>query len=155
MINEVRRKDREIDVVEAKKILAESNFGVLSMNGREDGYAYGVPISYVFTGTSIYFHCAVEGRKLLHIMDSNKVCFCVVGQAETQAAEFSVRYKSAIAFGKITDVDGQEKFDALISFVKKYSSDFITEGTKYAESSGNKTRVLRLDIESVTGKSRK
>ena len=33
----------------------------------EDGYAYGVPLNYVYVDNSIYFHCAKEGHKLDNI----------------------------------------------------------------------------------------
>lgn len=64
MFYEMRRKDRLLTEKEAKEILSEGEYGVLSTIG-EDGYPYGVPVNYVYLNDSIYFHCAADvGHKL-------------------------------------------------------------------------------------------
>jgi nitroimidazol reductase NimA-like FMN-containing flavoprotein (pyridoxamine 5'-phosphate oxidase superfamily) len=45
----IRRKDRALSEEEAFKILKAGEYGVLSTVG-EDGYPYGVPVSYAYTG---------------------------------------------------------------------------------------------------------
>jgi hypothetical protein len=154
MLNAVRRKDRQLDREEAEKILATGIYGVLSMNGEND-YAYGVPLSYAFTGSSIYVHCAPEGRKMTLIRKDNRVSFCVVAESIPLADQFSMKYKSAMVFGKAYEVDREEKFEALMLLVKKYSAGYLEKGKAYALDSLHKTAVIRLDIEFVTAKARK
>ena len=81
MFQEMRRQDRALIRPEIEEILVNGMFGVLSMNGKDD-YAYGVPLSYVYLKNVIYVHCALEGKKLTHIRQDNRVSFCVVGEAE-------------------------------------------------------------------------
>ncbi|ABR48427.1 pyridoxamine 5'-phosphate oxidase-related, FMN-binding [Alkaliphilus metalliredigens QYMF] len=79
MFRELRRKDREIKNNEVIQIIENSDYGILSTVS-QNGYPYGVPVSFVFINNSIYFHCATEGHKLDNILNNNKVSFCVVGE---------------------------------------------------------------------------
>lgn len=153
----MRRQDRGMDQKETEEVLQKGKYGILSMNGAND-YAYGVPMSYVYTGNSIYLHCALEGKKLTHIRNNNKVSFCVVGDADPLPNDFSMKYKSVIAFGKVSEVDDvREKQEALVAMIEKYASnqDYIERGRIYAANSLHITVVLRIDIDYLTGKARR
>jgi len=154
MFKEVRRQDRKLSDAETDELLLNGNYGVLSMIG-ENGYAYGVPLSYVYSDNSIYLHCASEGQKLAYIRINNKVSFCVVGEASPLPDQFSMKYESAIIFGKAMEIEGEEKLKALIAFVEKYSSKYMEKGKELASNSLHKTVVIRIDIESITGKARR
>lgn len=158
MFQEMRRQDRGLDRAETEKILANGMFGVLSMNGEND-YAYGVPFSYVYLQNRIYLHCAPEGKKLQHIRRDNRVSFCVVVEAEPLPDKFSMKYQSAMVFGKIYEVvNDEEKFQGLVALVEKYyrgDEAHIARGKEKAASSLEKTAVLRIDVDHLTGKVRK
>lgn len=155
MFREMRRQDRGLNRVEAEEILVKGTYGILSTNGG-DGYAYGVPISYVYEDGSIYLHCAPEGQKLDRMRSDDRVSFCVVVEATPLVDVFSMKYTSAIAFGKAGEVDGEEKMKALVSFVKKYSTDeYLEKGTEYAQKAFQKLVVIKITVEHLTGKSRK
>ncbi|NLB53024.1 MAG: hypothetical protein GX808_08820 [Syntrophomonadaceae bacterium] len=62
----------ELTNTEAIELLKAGEYGVLS-SVSENGYAYGVPLNYVYFDNSIYFHCAAEGRKLDDIKKNDKV----------------------------------------------------------------------------------
>lgn len=76
-MKEVRRRDREIAPQESINILDTAEYGILSTVGN-DGQPYGVPLSYVLKGDSIYFHCAISGHKLENI-EHNAKCFILRG----------------------------------------------------------------------------
>ncbi len=156
MFTQMRRQDRELSPGEAADILTRGLYGVLSMIGA-DAYGYGVPLSYVYTGGRIYFHCAWEGQKLVYLRRHNKVSFCVVTEAVPLTEKFSMRYRSAMACGKISEVEGEEKMAALLALVDKYACDdaYRERGRPHAVNGFAKTVVLRLDIERLTGKTRK
>jgi nitroimidazol reductase NimA-like FMN-containing flavoprotein (pyridoxamine 5'-phosphate oxidase superfamily) len=155
MFKKMRRQDRELSSAETTELLAKGNYGVLSMVGHDD-YGYGVPLNFVYTDGGIYFHCALEGQKLDSIRKNNKVSFCVVGEAIPLLDEFSMKYMSAIVFGRIREVEGDEKMNVLIALIEKYSTpEFLEKGKGYAEKAFGKTAVLRLDIEKITGKARR
>ncbi len=154
MFQEMRRKDRELQNTEAIEILKKCNYGTLSTVNK-DGYPYGVPVSYVYFNDAIYFHCAVEGSKLNNIAGNNKVSFSVVGETCILPSEFSTKYESVIIFGKATEVFDSEKNDVFMEIIDKYSPDFMTEGKKYVENAGGKTKVIKISIEHISGKARR
>ncbi|MGD0216186.1 MAG: pyridoxamine 5'-phosphate oxidase family protein [Desulfobaccales bacterium] len=161
MFQELRRLDRGLTRPQAEEILAAGSFGFLSMNGGDD-YAYGVPFSYVYVQNSIYLHCALQGKKLDLIRRDNRVSFCVVQGAEPIFKfpdTFSMKYKSAMVFGKIYEVAAdQEKLQGLIALVEKYFRDdpeHLELGKVKAANSLDRTAVLRLDIDHLTGKVRR
>ncbi len=150
----VRRKDRESSPEMATQLLAQGEYGFLATAGL-DGQAYGVPMNYVFKNNSLYFHCAPEGHKLDNIRANNKVSFCVVGKAKVLPDKFSTEYESVIAFGTAVEVQGEEKAQALLNLLEKYSPDYLEEGkavmTKYLD----KTSVIKMDLQHITGKARR
>jgi nitroimidazol reductase NimA-like FMN-containing flavoprotein (pyridoxamine 5'-phosphate oxidase superfamily) len=50
---------------------------------------------------------------------------------------------------------GDEKLSALAELLKKYSPDFLEKGQRYIESDAGKTRVYKIEIEVLSGKSRR
>lgn len=154
MFREMRRKDRELKNDEIIKILQSNTYGTLS-TASENGYPYGVPISYIFFNNSIYFHSATKGHKIDNILNNSKVSFCVVGETCTLPDKFTTNYESVIVFGNALEVLDDEKNLALLEIVRKYSPDYTEEGKEYIEKSGKATRVLKISIEHISGKARR
>lgn len=153
MFRELIRNDRQVTDEQAIELLKQGEFGILSTIDT-NGYPYGVPLSYSYFNNAIYFHCALQGHKLDNISNNDKVSFCVVNEAITLPQKFTVAYQSVILYGKASEVSGEEKFDALLSLIEKYSPEYIESGRKYIENDIEKTRVLKIDIERITGKCR-
>lgn len=150
----IRRKDRLLEVDRAMDILRGGEYGFLAIGGKEGGY--GIPLNYVLKDDRIFFHCAPEGEKLSFIAKNGAVCFCVVGRTEVQPSMFTTIYESVMAFGRITVVeDDDQRMEALELIVAKYSPEFKEKGAIYAVKSMPRTKILRLDIERVSGKSKK
>jgi len=150
---EMRRQDRAMTSEDAEAILRRGEWGVLSMvDGAGD--PYGVPISYVYEGDTIYLHCALEGRKVDALRCHPVVSFCVVDRATTLPERFSVDLASVIVCGEATEVTGDRKQLALSTLIAKYSPDFVTEGEAYIASASDKTMVVEIAIERITGKAR-
>ena len=151
---EVRKVERQITKTAAAEVLIKGEYGVLSTIG-EDGYAYGVPLSYVYRKETIYLHCALEGHKLDNIKFCEKASFCVVGDTEILPEKFSTKYESVIVFGVVKEVELAEREEALLGLVEKYSPNYIEKGKAYIRSGQDKARVIKLCIEHITGKARK
>jgi nitroimidazol reductase NimA-like FMN-containing flavoprotein (pyridoxamine 5'-phosphate oxidase superfamily) len=134
--------------------LRSGEYGVLSTVS-EDGQPYGVPVNYCYASGSIFFHCAPEGHKLDNLAAEARVSFCVVGKTELMPAEFGTKYESAIVFGRAVEVLGPAKQEAFAEILKKYSAGFEKEGLVYTEQAGAKTRLFRIEIESLAGKARR
>ena len=157
MFQAMRRQDRQLTRPETEAVLARGLYGVLSINAGDD-YGYGVPFSYVYQDNKIYLHCALEGKKLTLMRRNNKVGFCVVLDAEPKPDKYSMKYRSAMAFGRASEVrDPAEQLSALIALVEKYYTDrdHIEKGKVKAAESLHQTLVIRIDIDHLTGKVRK
>lgn len=150
----MRRKERAISREEALELLKNAEYGVLS-TASEDGSPYGVPLSFCVIDQCIYFHCALEGHKIDNIRQNNSVSFCVVGKTKVQPDQFTTLFQSAIVSGKAGEVKGDTKKRALRSLVEKYSPDFVTEGDSYIEKLWNRTKILEITIDHISGKSKK
>lgn len=151
----VRRQDRLWSETDARKLLDTGEFGTLSMCGT-NGYGYGIPISYVTENGSIYFHCAPEGYKLMCLQANNRVCFTVVGRTHVISGGFTTEYESVMVFGKIDiNLSDEEKRHALELLSAKYNPGYEQRAARYIAGSFARTYVLRLDIEHLTGKTKK
>ena len=149
----MRRKDREITPQEAIAILSVAEYGVLSTVG-EDCQPYGVPLSYAYKEDAIYFHCAIDGQKLDNIARNSKISFCVVGNTNILPDSFGTEYESVIVFGTANEVHGDERYNALVSLLEKYCTEFVKEGLQYIELKDNVTKVFKLEISHISGKAR-
>jgi nitroimidazol reductase NimA-like FMN-containing flavoprotein (pyridoxamine 5'-phosphate oxidase superfamily) len=150
----MRRKDREITEDEAIEILIKGEHGILSMCSPENE-GYGIPLNYVLDNHQIYFHCAAAGSKLDYLRNNNKVSFCVVGNTTVIPSDFGTLYESTIVSGTTSEVDGNEKREALKRIIEKYSADFIIEGNEYIDKLYDSVSVIKLSIQSITGKARR
>lgn len=157
MFREVRRQNRILEGERITELLINSEFGFLSLGTSENGYAYGIPISYAYEeeSNSLYFHCAPEGQKLDEISKNNKVSFCVVGKTNPIANQFTTLYESVIAFGDaVTNLSDDEKRKALRLLVKKYSAGFEEIAEQYMDKSWNRTSTFKIEIKHITAKAK-
>lgn len=77
MFREMRRSRQQLTREEAEAVLSRGTSGVLSVLG-DEGYPYGVPLSYVYHDGKLYFHWARSGHKLDAVRACHKASFCVV-----------------------------------------------------------------------------
>lgn len=153
MFTEMRRKNRQITIYQAEQILSVCEYGVLSLHGA-NGYPYAVPLNYVYKDKNIYFHCAPDGFKLDCIALDNSVSFCVVCKSEIISSKFTTDFSSVIVFGKAHEAFAEEKTELLKALIDKYSKDYKKEGYAHIEKSLETLKVIRINIEHITGKSR-
>lgn len=148
----MRRRDKEItdrDVIDA--IINESKFCRLALS--EDDRPYIVPVSFGYDGNALYFHGALEGKKIDILRKNSNVCFEFDSDGEPipsdESCSWSVRYKSVIGNGKARLLeDADSKLRALDIIMRHYSE----ESFEYPEEKIKKTAIIRVDIETVTGK---
>lgn len=154
MFREMRRKDRALSLPETMEILNTCSYGILSTIG-QNGYPYGVPVNYVCVSDAVYFHCALTGEKLDNIAANSHASFCVVTKVENLPAEFATAYESVVLFGKAVPVAGEERSEALLALIQKYSPDYLESGKEYIQKMDHLTQVVKIVPEHITGKGRK
>ena len=79
----------------------------------------------------------------------------MVGQTEVLADKFSTKYESVMVFGQASLVEpSAEKDEALLALIRKYSANYLENGIAYINSAKDKTAVIRIVPELMTGKKR-
>lgn len=156
MFKEMRRKRQLLTNEEACAILKKGTSGVLALS-KENDYPYAVPISYVFDGEKIYFHCAKSGHKLDIIRENDKASFCVIDQDLIVPEKYTTYYRSVIVFGKIHIIeDENEKRKAIEKLAIKYApleSEFSRNNE--IDSSWRALCMLEMTIDYMSGKEAK
>ncbi|SMB79405.1 hypothetical protein SAMN00017405_0755 [Desulfonispora thiosulfatigenes DSM 11270] len=172
-MTEMRRKDREMNTKFAQNVIDGANFATLSMIDNV-GLPYGIPISFVRDGDIIYFHSALEGKKVDILKKNPLVSMSFVGKVEVPQlftqdeiksliAEnkfsllarkvYTTEFESTIVSGKTSLlVNKEEKIKALRLICQKYTPNYMDYFSYAIESSLNHTLVYRLDIEKISGK---
>ena len=153
MFREMRRKNQLLSDEISREILKKNTSGVLSLMG-DEGYPYGVPLSYVLVGDKIFFHCAKEGHKIDAIRREEKASFCVIDQDKIVSEEYTTYFRSVIAFGKAHILESdEEKMNAIRILTRKYSGDQGEEGIdKEIGKHFANLCMIQFDIEHLTGK---
>ncbi len=153
MFREMRRKRQALSQEEIDLVLYKGTSGVLALSG-DDGYPYALPISYVYDGGRIYFHCAKSGHKLDAIKRNKKASFCVIDQDQIVPAEYTSYFRSVIAFGQIHIMeDGPQKQAAIQQLALKYAPEDTPAGRQKAiDKEWSALCMLEMQIDHVTGK---
>jgi nitroimidazol reductase NimA-like FMN-containing flavoprotein (pyridoxamine 5'-phosphate oxidase superfamily) len=105
----------------------------------------------------IYFHSGKEGERISNLRNNPYASFFVVGYHDVIYSQFTAAYSSAVVQGRISIIaDEEERRFALTSLVRRYTSHELPEAAMldYIEEGLKRVEMLRLDIESVTGKAR-
>jgi len=147
----MRRKDKAIETDAAIELLANCEYGILSTTD-SDGQPYGVPLNYVYKDNNIYFHSALAGHKIDNMRCNSKVSFCAIGDTKVIPSLFGTEYVSVVAFGIASEVQGSERYDALLWLLEKYSPDYIEKGKTYIKKHDSVTKVIKISINSISGK---
>ena len=105
MFRPMRRSAQALDGGACVEILERGTSGVLALAG-DGGWPYAVPLSYVYSDGKLYFHCAKSGHKLDAVRECDKASFCVVARDDVVPEEFTTRYVSVIAFGRVREITG-------------------------------------------------
>jgi nitroimidazol reductase NimA-like FMN-containing flavoprotein (pyridoxamine 5'-phosphate oxidase superfamily) len=153
MFRTMRRAKQELSREECEAILEAGSNGTLAVLG-DDGYAYAVPLSYVYWNGKIVFHCAKKGHKLDALIVNPKVSFCVVGQDEVTPETFATDYTSVIVFGRARVMDDEDEILASIRALgMKYCAEVPVE--RHEEEIAKDRPILcmvAIEVDHMTGK---
>lgn len=173
----MRRKDREMSREFGLKVIDKSRYGVLSMTG-EDNEPYGIPLSIVRDGSNLYFHSAMDGKKVKIFETNPKISIAFVGETkipenytkeeldeivkdESKAVlliskVFTTEYQSAIVTGKVKLVeDENEKNKALRLICEKYAPTKMDYFNMAIKAGLKRTNVYQIEIEEIKSKRKK
>ena len=150
----MRRKELAVaDKSQMEAILKKAT--IVRLGLCRDNVPYIVPMVFGYEDGRIYTHAAKEGTKLDIIRENSKVCFEVDIDHEyvvgARACECGIKYRSVIGFAKgsiVSDIaDAKHGLQVIMEHCAGKKPEFTD---REAES----VAVIRLDIESMTGKTR-
>lgn len=148
----MRRSEKEI--TDESAIEAIINASLVCRLALSDGdQPYIVPLSFGYEDRTLYFHSALEGKKIDILRKNNRICFefdvnTEIIEAE-KACKWGIKYQSVIGFGKAVLVENiVEKEKALNIIINHYSN----QNFQFPDKAIKKTAVIKIEIESMTGK---
>ena len=149
----MRRKAQQLSVEKCEEMLCKNTAGVLSLSG-DDGYPYGVPLSFCYDNGKLIFHCAKTGHKIDSVRRSSKASFCVIDKDEIIAEEYTTYFRSVIAFGKIRIAeDDAQKRELLDVLAKKYNQEDTAEHrSEVINREPAAVCILEMTVEHLSGK---
>lgn len=158
----MRRKKQEItERSKIEEILRRERVGRLATVGG-DGYPYIVPLNYVYSNATIYFHCALAGEKLGNISRNDKVCFEVdtvlsyidLGfDSAMEPCDVGQFFQSVIIRGRAELIDDpEEKLAALNALVGSHEGISKYDGIKSQMKAVQRCHVVGIRIEKISGK---
>lgn len=152
----MRRNDRALPETALEDVLRRGK--VLHLGLQDGDMPYVVPVNYGFAVEDgkriLYFHGAVQGKKLNLLRQNPNAAFCValdqgVNRGETSCA-WSCRYESVLGRGTVTELRSfEDKRRGLACILAQYAPE---EPFSAPEEILERTAVLRLEITACTGK---
>jgi len=154
----MRRKEKEITSIEEKlEIIAKCKVCRIGLS--ENNYPYIVPLNYGFSyddkKLTLYFHCAMEGKKIDIIRNNNNACFEI--DCDTKLIEgkkpcnYGYEFRSIIGFGKIIFLDTKdEKINGLNYLMKQLTEKDVKYD--FNENELNSVIVFKMTVDEFTGK---
>jgi nitroimidazol reductase NimA-like FMN-containing flavoprotein (pyridoxamine 5'-phosphate oxidase superfamily) len=149
----MRRKEREIaDRREIESIIYKYLVCRLAMT--EGDHPYAIPLCFGYKDNALYFHTAMKGMKMDILKKNNRVCFEFDLDHEIVTSpnpcDWGIKYRSVIGFGKAAFLEDTEpKKKALEIILEHYGA---RGPFSYSEKGFRKTMIIKVDIESMTGK---
>lgn len=153
----MRRKDREIkDFDKLLQIMRQCDSCVLALN--DDGFPYMVPLNFgmdIEDGQLyLYFHCAMQGKKLDLIRKDNRATFEMDCDHSfilyDKRMSCTMGYSSVIGHGLIEFVEDEKKYEVLKVLMRQYhAEDFLFNIDMIKV-----TTVLKMKVLDITGKRR-
>ena len=152
----MRRSDREVkDISEITEIIEKCEVCRIALNG-DDGFPYVVPLNFGHCQengrTVLYFHCAMQGKKLDLIKADNRASFEMDCSCELVPSDFegecTMTYESVIGRGRIEFVEDEDKLHALEVLMGHYHKGEFTINGAVAKH----TCAFKLTVDEMTGK---
>ena len=151
MKHEMRRAKQRLSPEESLAILEKGSSDVLALWDGEEPYA--VPLSYVYSGGKLYFHCARAGRKLDAIRVCPRASFCVVAADDVIPEKYTTAYRSVIVSGRLRIIEDEgEMIPALRQLAEKYHPGHSEDAEREISAGLSHMFMLELSADEISGK---
>ena len=149
----MRRKESEIrETGELRDIIQRAQICRIGLS--ENDTPYIIPMNFGYRDERLFFHCALQGRKLDIIRDNPKVCFEMdvdyeISRPEGRPCGWSAKYRSIIGTGTADIIeDPHEKSEALNIIIGHYGG----KPYDFSETELEKVCIIKITIDNLSGK---
>ncbi len=147
----MRRQEREIsDPKVLESIINKASVCRLAMC--EGSVPYIVPLCFGYEKGALYFHSAIEGRKLEILKKNPRVCFEMDIDCELVKSgdRCTMKYRSVIGNGQASFIETlEDKRNALDLIMRHYNQEPIPYPDPVLT---NMLAVIKVEIKEMTGK---
>lgn len=155
----IRRSEREIsDNEEFIAILSNCKYAIISLCKNNQPYIVTLSYGYDNNENALYFHCAKEGQKIDFIRSNPYACVTIIDDDGFDMNSCEHAYKSLVIRGSIELVNEKDIADHAIQLMilqlEKNEPEKFMEKLKNGNKSYDNMQILRMKIESITGKVR-
>ena len=149
----MRRKDRERDREFALAVIDQCEYGTVAIQGEEP---YCLPLSLVRVGEELYFHCALEGKKIDLLRENSAVWVSFVGSNAAAEDDFTTYFRSAMVRGTARQVtDPEEKAAALNALCQKLTPNHMPAFDREVARSLAVTGIWKIRMDEITAKEKR
>jgi uncharacterized protein len=165
----MRNKKRQVTSRAAMEaVLQEARLLHLGMCDQEhhEALPYVLPLNFGYADGCIYIHSSREGKKIDILRRNPRVCFAAEvdvalrppkakpdpdapGDESASACAFGMRYRSVVGFGRAVILEYPDAVRQGLDVIMAHYSEGRYD---YLENVLGKTAVIRIDVESMTGK---
>jgi nitroimidazol reductase NimA-like FMN-containing flavoprotein (pyridoxamine 5'-phosphate oxidase superfamily) len=148
----MRRSEKEITDEPAMEEIIDASL-VCRLALSNENQPYIVPLSFGYQAKTLYFHSALEGKKIDIINKNNCVCFEFDVNTEIKEAEkackWGMKYQSVIGFGKAVLVENVVEKKKALNIIMNHYSD---QKFQFPDKAIKKIAIIKIEIERMTGK---
>jgi nitroimidazol reductase NimA-like FMN-containing flavoprotein (pyridoxamine 5'-phosphate oxidase superfamily) len=152
----MRRQDRQLnDENELKEILLKGKYIVIAMCRNNEPYIVALSYGYDELQNVLYVHTGTQGLKIDFIKYNPKVCATIIDDIGYIMNECGHEYRSVVINGKVSFVENLEEKKHGMEVILKHLEDqpnIVKERSLKKDEVYHNIAILRLDIESLTGK---
>ena len=153
----MRRKEREITEIN-DKIAVIDKCKVCRLGLSENNFPYVIPLNFGYTfeneKLTLFFHAALEGRKIDIIKKNNNACFEI--DCDTKLIEgnipcdYGYEFKSIIGFGKIIFLETDDEKSTGLKYLMKHQTG--KEAWRFSQDDLKSVCVFKMEVTEFTGK---
>ncbi len=115
-----------------------------------------IPTTFGYGDGHIFMHSSKEGRKIEVIKKNNKVCVTVhtdsqlINGGKGSGCKSTIEFRSVVAPGRAKFLEKAEEKKKAMDVIR--AQQFGESGFRYTEQGINDMAILRIDLDSMTGK---
>ena len=148
----MRKKEKAVTEESAIESIIERS--LVCRLGLTDGdIPYVIPLNFGYRENVLYFHTGHKGKKIEILKKNGKVCFEFDINHEIAAAEnpcrWGMKYQSVVGFGKASFIDDSKSKERALNIIMAQYGETPSE---YPQTNLERTLIIRVDIESMTGR---